>query len=137
MAYGPSSRLRRWWMTCALLIGTTHTGGCMLLLDKATACDADESRAVREYVQASGTVPESAVATGHPTGSRRFVKIVGVEDRAIQDKIVAAAAEARRLHSTKPVVVTFHAGPIVKRADGGATFARDTWSHELRRETIP
>jgi hypothetical protein len=109
----------------------------MLLWDQATAGDAGESYAVLKYVEASGTVPDSAAAARSQTHSRRFVKVVGVEDRAIQDKIVAAVAEARRLHSTKPVVVTFHAGPVVKNGHGGATFARDTWSHELRRETIP
>jgi hypothetical protein len=61
--------------------------------------------------------------------------VTGLEDRAIQDEIIAAAAEARRLHATKPVVVVFRSGTVVKGQHGGATFPDGV--REIRRETIP
>ena len=131
---------RRWTM-CALVVGAALLGGCGIfggwnVWDIASARDADEGYAVWSYVKSSGTVPESAAIGRKQTRSRRFLKVVGVEDRATQDAILRAAVDARRLHSTKPVVVVFSAGTVVKYGrSGGATYPDGT--REIRRETIP
>jgi hypothetical protein len=121
-----------------LLVGAV-LGACAILgpngWDQASAGDAAESYAVLEHVRATGSVPESASAGRSHTASRRFVTVTGVEDPSIQDTIVGAVAEARRLHSTKPVVVTFYAGTVVKDRSGGARFPDGR--RKLRIETIP
>ena len=137
MAFAPSPNLRRWWITCALLGLAVLSGGCSIyrmLRYQPDAQDADEGYAVLQHVKASGTVPESADVGRSQNNIFRFVRVVGVEDPATQDEIMKAAVEARQLCSTKPVVVIFAAGTVVKDSHGGATHPGGT--REIRRETV-
>jgi hypothetical protein len=126
-------------MTCALLVGAALLSGCALPCslgwDVASARDADEGYAVLVYVRDSGVIPGYADVARSQTGSRRFLKVVGVEDTAIQDEILKVAADARELYSTKPVVVTFFPGVVVRGRSGGSTYTGD--DRVLRREIIP
>lgn len=126
-------------MVRALLVGAALLGGCAMrgpwAMDHASARDVDEGYALLRHVRDSGVVPEYADVARSQTRSRRFLKVVGVEDQDIQDMILRVATEARGLHSTKPVVVTFCSGVVVKDRSGGATYPDGV--RVLRRETIP
>jgi hypothetical protein len=100
-----------------------------------SASDNAESYSVLEHVKSSVDVPESVSLGRDRTRSERFVLVTGVEDRSVQDEIIAAAAEGRRLHSTQPVVVVFYVGTIVRHSDGGVRFPDG--QREVRREVVP
>jgi hypothetical protein len=129
-----SIEFRRFFAASVLLVAGAGAPGCRFL-DQASAGDAAESYHVVKYVNASGVVPETACVARSHTASRRFLEVVGVEDREIQDEIVDVAAQARRQYSTKPLVVIFFAGRVVKDRSGGARFPDGV--QEIRRETIP
>jgi hypothetical protein len=126
---------RRSSMTCALFLGLSLLCACACVWPIPSAGDNAESYSVCKYVESRGVVPESAAIGRDRTRCERFVLVTGVEDRAIQDEVIAAATEARRLHSTKPVVVVFYVGTVVKDRSGGAKYPDGR--REIRREVIP
>ena len=128
-------RFRRSSMTCALFLGLSLLCACACVWPVPSAGDSDESYSVWMYVRSKVAVPESAAIGRHTARCERFVLVTGVEDRAIQDEIIAAATEARRLHSTEPVVVVFYVGTVVRDSQGATRFPHGR--REIRREVIP
>jgi hypothetical protein len=135
--FGNRQRATGSWVV-SWVVGAVLLGGCSVVggfSDAPSGDDVDEGFAVYDYVYNSGAVPPTAGIGRDQTASCRTVTVVGVEDQAVQDQILNVARDARRLYSTKPVVVEFSAGPVIKNSSGGFSYPAD--ARELRRETIP
>jgi hypothetical protein len=103
--------------------------------DIPTVRDNDESLDVLNAVEAAVPLPADAVMARMASTSRRFLLVYGVEAPGTQERILSAARDARRLHSSRPVEVVFHSATVVTDGHGGATFPNGT--REIRRERVP